>query len=250
MNRISLEKRSALGVCTVALALLAAATAWPGGADAAQPYAANGVVNACYKAKGKSKGTLRLVKSTRSCRRTRGWRPVSWSAAGPQGAPVPSGATGQPGPAGPAGSTGPEGSPGPQGEQGSAGIVDGVEKSLLDTIETQADQIAALTDQVNGLTGDLVDLEGLVGGLGGDLLDVEGLVTGLTGDVGSLEGSVAGVCDQLGTVTERSDELLNTLENGSIGGNLPVVGSVAGLLELVLTGLPETPLGTFEGCTP
>lgn len=231
MNKVILQRRSVLGICVAGAALLALVAG--SGAASAQPYAANGVVSACYKAKGKSKGALRLVKSTRSCKRARGWRPVAWSAAGPQGAPGPSSAAGQ---ASPTGTPGPEGPPGPQGEQGSPGIVGGVEQSLLDTIEDQAAQIAALTDQVNSLTGDLGD--------------VEGLVTGLTGDLGDLEGVVDGACDQLGLVTERSDELLSTLENSSIGGTLPIVGSVVGLLQLTLTGLPETPLGSFEGCTP
>lgn len=243
---VSLERRSALAASAAALTLLVTLFACSGGASAATPYSAGGVVNACYKVKGKEKGALRLVKSSRSCKRMRGWRRVSWSAVGPQGVSGPTDGSvsdGQPGPAGP---TGPAG---PQGEPGSPGLVDDVEKSLLETIQKQSDQIEALTTQVQGLAGDLVDLEGVVGLLGGDVTDVEGLVGGLVGDVNSLEGVVGGTCNQLGALTERSDELLSTLENSSIAGSLPVVGSVVGLLELTLTGLPEAPLGTFEGCT-
>ncbi len=226
MNQVSLEGRSVLGVCAAALVLLAALFAWPGEAGAAQPYGAGGVVNACYKAKGKERGALRLVKSSRGCKRMRGWRRVSWGAVGPPGASAPteSGATGN-GQHGPVGPTGPAGQTGPQGEPGAPGLVGGVEQSLLDTIQNQADQIAALTAQVNGLTGDLGD--------------VEGLVNGLSGDVTDLEGVVAGACDQIDLLSEQSDSLLDAI------GGLSILG---GIVELIIPSLPD-PLGTFEGCT-
>lgn len=251
MNQVSLEGRSIFGIGTVGVALLAMLFAWPGGASAAQPYTASGTVNACYKAKGKEKGALRLVKNARKCKRMRGWRAVSWAAVGPSGAPGPadsgSSAGGSAGPSGPVGPKGDAGSP------GSPGVVGELEQSLLDTIQDQSDQIAALTAQVNGLTGDLVDLEGVVGLLGGDLLGVEGLVTGLTGDVGDVEGLVTGLtgdvtdlegavgdaCDQVDLLTEQSDELLDVI------GGLSIIG---GLVDLFIPSLPD-PLGTFEGCT-
>jgi hypothetical protein len=170
-------------------------------ATAAQPLGKNGVIYACVKAKGKNKGSLRVVPSKSSCRRMRGWRPLTWSANGAGAA----GQAGSQGAAGGGGQPGPEGNPGPEGKEGAAGQV---EKSLVETIQSQTVQINSLTDQVANLSDDVVGLEGTVGE----------------------------TCDQLKTVTKQTDDVLDSLVGASIGGVLAVLNVPS----------PPDPLGTFE----
>jgi hypothetical protein len=130
---------------------------------------------ACVKAKGKNRGALRLVPSPRGCKRLRGWRPVAWSAS------ISSSATGQSGSQGAGGEQGLQGNPGPEGKEGQQGVAGQVEKSLVDTIQTQSVKIDELTDEVANLEGDLADLEGTVGE----------------------------TCSQLTTLTGQSDEIVS-----------------------------------------
>ncbi|HEY8501134.1 MAG TPA: hypothetical protein VIL21_00475 [Solirubrobacterales bacterium] len=64
--------------------------------------AKDGKIHACYKAKGKGKGALRVVRSGK-VRCPKKWRKVAWYAAGPAGSQGASGATGAPGQDGTAG---------------------------------------------------------------------------------------------------------------------------------------------------
>jgi hypothetical protein len=103
------------------IALLALAVAASGVAVAAIPNR-DGTISACYKARGKAKGQLRLVDRGKRCRR--GERAISWSQSGAPGAPGESGAPGAPGPTGSTGPTGATGEPGRPGEKGDTGTPD------------------------------------------------------------------------------------------------------------------------------
>jgi hypothetical protein len=77
-------------------------------ASAAPLVGRDGKIHACYKFKGKAKGTLRVVHSAK-VRCPRQWKKVAWSATVPAGAP---GAQGAPGPSGEPGAKGEIGLPG------------------------------------------------------------------------------------------------------------------------------------------
>lgn len=100
-------------------------------APAAPPVAKDGKIYACYKAKGKGKGALRLVRNGK-VRCQRRWKKVSWYASAVSG----------PGLVAPPGPAGPEGKTGPQGEKGTAGIV---------VVETLEDKVAELLTRIEGL---------------------------------------------------------------------------------------------------
>jgi hypothetical protein len=93
----------------IAIAALLAATLLPasgtGSASAAPLVGKDGKIHACYKAKGKGKGTLRVVRSAR-VRCPRGWKKAAWNASGQAGSAGEQGAAGGPGGAGEAGGQG------------------------------------------------------------------------------------------------------------------------------------------------
>src|SRR4051794_409521 len=107
----------------MSLALLAVLglAAFGSTASAASPVAKDGKIHACYKAKGKGKGTLRLVRNGKA-RCPRKWKKVAWYAnsAGPA-------TPGAPGPAGP------QGSQGAQGERGATGTAGNVVVTELES---------------------------------------------------------------------------------------------------------------------
>lgn len=131
-------------------------------ASGASLIAKDGKIHACYKAKGKGKGTLRVVRNGK-VRCPKKWRKVSWYAGSGYNGGSPT-----PGPAGP---------PGPQGERGLPGtagnvVVEELEdkvselltrveslEALLPTVESLCAQAEVLTDQVNAV-------ESAVSGLG------------------------------------------------------------------------------------
>lgn len=124
-------------------------------ASAAPPVARDGKIHACYKAKGKGKGIVRLVRNGK-VRCQRKWKKVSWYARGVSG----------PGLVAPPGPAGPEGKTGPQGEKGTAGnvVVEQLEdkvsellsrvetlEDLVPTVQSLCTQAEVLTDQVNAV---------------------------------------------------------------------------------------------------
>lgn len=153
-------------------------------ASAAPPVARDGKIYACYKAKGKGKGTVRLVRNGK-VRCQRKWKKVSWYANGLSGP----GVIASPGPAGPKGDTG------PQGEPGTAGNV---------VVETLEDKVAELLTKVESL-------EGVLSGVtNGQLLNAIGAVPA----VGALCEQAEDLTDQttaLGTTLGSLNTLLDTL---------------------------------------
>jgi hypothetical protein len=205
----------------VALALLAAALCAAvivGGASGAI-VGKNGRVYACYKAKGKNKGAVRLVPKKGKCRK--GEKKVSWSVAGP---------------AGQSGENGQNGENGAGGEGGAGG-----EKG---TAATQT-----LEKQVQSLTSKLTSLESVLKGItNNELLGALGKLQGVSGTglqeavakvpvVNSLVPRVTTLCEQSGTLTSRSNKL------GEVIGGLNVIGLPGLGLEPVVP-IPN-PLSSF-----
>ncbi|HEY6730473.1 MAG TPA: hypothetical protein VI039_05555 [Solirubrobacterales bacterium] len=158
-------------------------------ASAAPPVARDGKIYACYKAKGKGKGTLRLVRNGK-VRCQRKWKKVSWYARGVSGAPVL------------VAPVGPKGDPGPQGEQGTAGNV----------------VVTALEGKVSELLTRVQSLEGVLSGVtNGDLLNAVDVVP-----------LVANICERTEALTDQTTALgstlgsLNTLLNTLLLGFSPV----------------------------
>jgi hypothetical protein len=182
----------------------------------AAPIGSNGIVHACYKAKGKPKGALRVVKSGKKCKARRGEKSIAWSVVGTPG------------------------TAGPQGTTGSTGdaATDGATKqdilTLLGLIQGQSAVIDELTGQLDALGLDVTSLIGEVDGL-------QGILSGVTnGELQSAIDSVAVVgtlCDQVADVTGQSDALRSAL---SVISNL--------LDPLTLGVLPSLPaaLGAFS----
>lgn len=203
MNPLSLR----IGLITVVAALSALVLSLVAvGTASAQSFGKDGAIHACYKAKGKNRGALRLVPSARSCRKLRGFRAVSWSAAAGGGAAQNDLQTATGG--GERGPAGPQGNAESEGKQGSQGLSGEVEQSLIETVQNQTQQIDNLTKEVTDLGGEVLDLKDTVGE----------------------------TCDQLETVTKQSDEILDSL----LGTTVAIVGT------LLNVPSPPDPLGTFE----
>ena len=133
-------------------------------ASAAPLVGKDGKIHACYKVKGKAKGTLRVVRSAK-VRCPRRWKKVAWSAGGP---------------AGPAGAAGAAGEPGARGEIGLPGtagnvVVKGLEdkvtelltkvQSLESALALTNAQLAIVCGQAETLTGQSNALRTVIGGL-------------------------------------------------------------------------------------
>lgn len=113
-----------------ALVVVAAAALFtPSSAVAAAKAPVAGTMSACMVAKGKQKGQLRLLLTTKDkCKKSEKGLMLAAAAAGssvpagPQGPAGPTGPAGPVGPAGPAGPAGPQGEIGPSGPQGEPGV--------------------------------------------------------------------------------------------------------------------------------
>lgn len=171
---------------TLALALLATAALCAavivGAASGASLVGKNGRVYACYKAKGKRKGAVRLVAKNAHCRK--GEKKVSWSVAGP---------------AGESGQSGENGSNGGNGEGGNGG-----EKGAAGT--------PSLEKQVQSLTSKLTSLESVLKGITNtELLGALGKLQGISPT--QLQEAVASVtkvnalCSQTSELTTQSNAL-------------------------------------------
>lgn len=165
------------------LALLAF-LAFSSTASAAPPVAKDGKIYACYKAKGKGKGTMRLVRNGK-VRCQRQWKKVSWYASGVSG----------PGLIAPPGPAGPKGDPGPQGEQGTAGNV--VVEQLEDKVSELLTRVESLEGILSGVTNaDLLGAIDAVPAVGALCEQAEDL-TDQTTALGSTLGSLNTVLDTL-----------------------------------------------------
>lgn len=154
---------------------------------AASPVGKDGTIHACYKVKGKPKGTLRVIGTKARCKR--GERKVIWNAAAQSGQ---SGAGGQNGSSG-------------SGQQGQAGT-DGSSPNEA-ALKTQ---IASLNVKVDGLEK---VLEGIThGDLTGALSTLNGVTSPeLQNAIGSVP-LLEEVCGQTEELTGRSNSLLGLLD--------------------------------------
>ena len=150
-----------------------------GTAGAAPPIGKDGKIHACYRVKGKPKGSLRVVPGQR-CKR--GERKVTWSVAGTSSQ---------------AGANGQAGAGGQQGQSGSTA--------------TSSSNEAALKTEIAGLELKVAGLEGLLQGIDkGDLSGLLGRVNGLEGVLDGVTNSdLTGMLDTLDGVTNT--ELLDTV---------------------------------------
>lgn len=127
-------------VLALATLAMAALTLLPSSAPAAPLVGKDGKIHACYKWKGKKKGTLRVVRS-RKVRCPRKWKKVSWHARVPT---VPS-------------VVAPPGPPGPQGERGLPGVVDPATveqlESKISELVTRVEQLEAVVSTLGGVLG-------------------------------------------------------------------------------------------------
>lgn len=156
-----------------------------GATASAAPVAKDGKIYACYKAKGKGKGTLRLVRSGKA-RCPRQWKKVSWYANGGVSGP---GVVAPPGPAGPKGDTG------PQGEKGTAGNV--VVENLEDKVTELLTKVESLEAVLKGVTNtDLLGAIEAVPAVGALCEQAEDL-TDQTTDLGSALGALNTVLSPL-----------------------------------------------------
>lgn len=204
--------RTRISVSLLATLVTAALIAAPA-ADARGPIGASGVIHACYKAKGKHKGAVRLVKSASKCKRKKRERAVTWAVKGEQG---PAGA---------------------QGEQGPAGSSSDVSE-LLSRVETLETEVAALTDDLATLQNIVDGLSDVLSGLTSTELtdavtnaaklegingtDLETAVSGFPGLASALESTCTALADQSNAMGDTVDAML--------AASLPVLDTSLGAL--------------------
>lgn len=169
-----------------ALGVLSALLLATASASGASLIAKDGKIHACYKAKGKGKGTLRVVRNGKvKCPKR--WKKVAWYASGVPGA---QGEAGAPGSAGEGGTNGSSGLPGTTGTVVVKQLEDKVTElltkvksleALIPTVSALCTQAATLTNQVNSLEDALggLKLNAVLTTLGG-LLEIPTLPGGLS----------------------------------------------------------------------
>jgi hypothetical protein len=203
-------RNSVLAVFLLALCAFVVLTSAP--ASAASLIGKDGKIHACYKAKGKAKGTLRVVRSAKA-KCPKRWKKVSWYASGPAG---PQGAAGSPGAAGETGTNGSNGLP---GTPATATVVKGLE------------------DKVTELLNKVTSLETVLNGINNQQLK-EAIAS--IADVKALETTVGSLCAQSSTLTSQLNAVESALGGLSLNTVLTTLGGV-----LNIPALPG-PLSSFS----
>lgn len=157
-------------LAAVALALVTSRPA------AAGVFGKDGRIHACYKAKGKHKGALRVVRSAKA-KCPKRWKKVAWNASGVQG---------------PRGEVGATGATGAQGEKGTAGNV--VVENLENQVNELLERVKSLEAVLKGITN--AELKEAIAALA---------------NVAAIETAVSSLCGQAGTLTDRVNELEEAL---------------------------------------
>jgi hypothetical protein len=153
----------------------------------------DGRVYACYKAKGKRKGAVRLVAKNGHCRK--GEKKVSWGIAGPSG------------------ENGQNGENGGNGEGGAGG-------------EKGVNSLGGLEKQVQSLTSQLATVESVLKGvtnadLTGMLSKLQGISPTQLQEAVSAVTKVNALCSQASQLTSQSNQLGQALGGLELLGNLP-----------------------------
>lgn len=192
---------STFGVVLLALCAFVLLTSSP--ASAAGIVGKDGKIHACYKAKGKGKGTLRVARSAKA-KCPKKWKKVSWYASGPAG---PQGASGSPGANGETGTNGSSGLPGTN----STGTV--VTKGLEDKVTELLTKVQSLESILNGINNQ--QLKEAIAGIA---------------KTEALQAAVGSLCTQATELTKKSGEL-----GTALGGLSTIVDT------LTLMTLPSIP---------
>jgi hypothetical protein len=210
LRRRSAAERTALAVFLLALCAFVVLTTSP--ASAASLVGRDGKIHACYKVKGKAKGSLRVVRSAKA-KCPKRWKKVSWYASGPAGPQGESGANGA------SGETGTNGSNGLPGVPATATVVKGLENKV--------------TELLNKVTS----LETILNGISNQQLK-EAIAS--VADVKALESVVGSLCSQSSTLTSQLNSVESALGGLSLNTALTMLGGV-----LNIPALPG-PLSSFS----
>jgi hypothetical protein len=168
----------------LALAVLVSSTLLLGTSSAAAGVVArDGKIHACYKAKGKGKGTLRVVRRAKA-KCPKRWKKVAWSVAGTPG---------------PQGEAGARGETGPAGAQGIQGLPGRNENVVVNELE----------DKVTELLTKVQSLEAILKGVSNTQLK-EAIAA--VAKVEALETTVGSLCTQTGALTTQANSLLGSME--------------------------------------
>ena len=154
-------ERSAFALFLLGLCAFVIFTSAP--AAAAGIVGKDGKIHACYKVKGRAKGTLRVVRSAKvKCPKR--WKKASWYASGPAGPP---GAAGSPGGNGETGTNGSSGLPGTTGTVTVKALEDKVTELLtkVKALEALVPVVGVLCSQASTLTSQANSFEEALGGL-------------------------------------------------------------------------------------
>ena len=183
---------SASTALLILLALVVSAGFATSSASAASLVAKDGKIHACYKAKGKGKGTLRVVRNGK-VRCPKKWKKVAWAASS------------QPGPQGQAGPAGAGGAPGDRGLPGTAGNV----------------VVEELEDKVTELLTKVANLETILKGINNTQL--KEAIAALA-NVEALETVVGSLCSQSSTLTGQLNSVESALGGLSLNAVLTTLG--------------------------
>lgn len=175
--------RSASALFLLALCAFILFTSSP--ASAAGIVAKDGKIHACYKAKGRGKGTLRVVRSAKvKCPKK--WKKVSWYASGPAG---PEGAAGNPGANGETGTNGGSGLP------GTTGTV--TVKALEDKVTELLTKVQSLETILQGIDNQQLKEAIAAVPVVGELCTQATALTSKSGELGTALGGLSTVLDTL-----------------------------------------------------
>jgi len=176
-------ERSAFALFLLGLCAFVLFTSAP--ASAAGIVAKDGKIHACYKAKGRGKGTLRVVRSAKvKCPKK--WKKVSWYASGPTG---PQGAAGNPGANGETGTNGGSGLP------GTTGTV--TVKALEDKVTELLNKVQSLETILQGINNQQLKEAIAAVPVVGELCTQATALTSKSGELGTALGGLSTVLDTL-----------------------------------------------------
>jgi hypothetical protein len=178
-------RRSTVAVFLLSLCAFALLTSSP--APAASLVGKDGRIHACYKAKGRGKGTLRVVRNAKvKCPKK--WKKTSWYASGPAG---PQGESGAPGGNGETGTNGSSGLPGTT----ATGTL--VVKGLEDKVTELLTRVSSLETILKGINNQQLQEAIAAVPVVGELCTQATALTSKSGELGTALGGLSTVLDTL-----------------------------------------------------